>query len=99
MPPGSLPRQHKDPKGKSGSYWQISDIRAMKSHTEYGRQECVADICRQIAAYKLFRKLTEQWIEVSIEGANSKTQIAKNVGSEYKRSRYSQDLQYNGILR
>ena len=34
MRPGSLTRQYKDPKGKSGAYWQISYTRAMTSHTE-----------------------------------------------------------------
>jgi len=82
MRPGSLTRQYKDPKGRSGSYWQISYTRAMKSHTEYVRQECVADIRRQIAAYKRFKNLTEQWIDVSIEASKLKMQIAKKVGSE-----------------
>lgn len=80
MRPGSLTRQYKDPKGKSGSYWQISYTRAMKSHTEYVRQECVVDIRRQIAAYKRFKNLTEQWIDVSIEASKLKMQIAKKVG-------------------
>ena len=69
MRPGSLTRQYKDPKSKSGSYWQLSYTRAMKSHTEYVRQECVADIRRQIATYKRFKTLTEQWIDVSIEAS------------------------------
>ena len=54
----------------------------MKSHTEYVRQECVADVRRQIAAYKRFKTLTEQWIDVSIEASKLKMQIAKKMGSE-----------------
>ena len=82
MRPGSLTRQYKDPKSQCGSYWQISYTRAMKSHTEYVRQECVADIRRQIGAYKRFKTLTEQWIDVSIEASKLNMQIAKKVGSE-----------------
>ncbi|MBE3123655.1 MAG: hypothetical protein IMZ65_02500 [Planctomycetes bacterium] len=81
MRPGSLTRQYKDPKGKSGAYWQISYTRAMKSHTAYVRQECVADIRRQITAHKRFKTLTEQWIDVSIEASTLNMQIAKKVGS------------------
>ena len=77
MRPGSLTRQFKDPKAKSGPYWQISYTRAMKSHTEYVRQECVADIRRQIAVYKRFKTLTEQWIDLSIEASKLAMQIAK----------------------
>jgi hypothetical protein len=54
----------------------------MKSHTEYLRQECVADIRRQTTAYKRFKTLTEQWIDVSIEASKLNMQLAKRVGSE-----------------
>ena len=77
MRPGSLTRQYKDPKGKSGPYWQISYTRAMRSRTEYIRQNCVADIRKQIAAYKRFKKLTEEWIELSIEASKLHMQIDK----------------------
>lgn len=82
MRPGSLTRQYKDPKGRSGPYWQISYTRAMKSHTEYVRQESVADIRRQIAAYKRFKNLIEEWIDLSIEASKVNMQIAKKKGSE-----------------
>jgi len=82
MRPGSLTQQYKDPKAKTGPYWQISYTRAMKSHTEYVRQECVADLRRQIAVYKRFKTLTDQWIDVSIEASKLKMQIAKEAGSE-----------------
>ena len=81
MRPGSLTRQYKDPKSQSGSYWQISYTRVMKSHTEYVRQESVPGIRRQIAAYKRFKNLTEQWIDASIEASKLKMQIAKKAGS------------------
>jgi hypothetical protein len=82
MRPGSLTRQYKDPKDKRGAYWQLSYTRAMQSHTEYVRPDCVADIRRQIAAYKRFKTLTEQWIDMSIEASRLTLQRAKKKGSE-----------------
>ena len=57
MRPGSLARQYKNPKGKSGPYWQISYTRNMKSKSDYVRADSVPDIRIQIAAYKRFKKL------------------------------------------
>lgn len=75
--PGSLTRQYKNPKEKSGPYWQISYTRAMKSRTEYVRQECVADIRKQIAAYKRFKSLTDEWIDLSIDASKLNMHIDK----------------------
>lgn len=65
--PGSLSRQYKDSKNKTGAYWQISYTRQMRSRTEYVREEWVPEIRRQIANHKRFRKLIDQWIELDIE--------------------------------
>ena len=67
MRPGSLTRQYKDPQHQTGAYWQISYTRRMKSRTEYVRPEWVKDIRRQTAAHKRFKRLVDQWIELSIE--------------------------------
>lgn len=82
MRPGSLSRQYKDPKARSGPYWQISYTRNMRSHTEYVRQDCVAVVRKEIAAYKRFRKLMEEWIELSIEDSKSRMKVDKKTGSE-----------------
>jgi hypothetical protein len=67
MRPGSLTRQFKDPQRKVGAYWQISYTRQRKSRTEYVRQEWVPQIRRQIAAHKRFKRLVDQWVDLSIE--------------------------------
>ncbi len=67
MRPGSLTRQYKDPKTRSGPYYQLSYTLGMKSRTEYIRRECVGDIRRQIRNYKRFKRLSGQWIAQSIE--------------------------------
>jgi len=77
MRPGSLTRQYRNPKERGGAYWQISYTRQMKSHTEYVRPEWEPDIRKQIATYKRFTRLVEQWIDLSIEHSKLRMQIAK----------------------
>ena len=67
MRPGSLTRQYKDPKHHAGAYWQISYTRRMKSRTEYVRQEWVTELRRQIVTHRRFKRLVDQWIDLSIE--------------------------------
>jgi hypothetical protein len=67
MRPGSLTKQYKDPKNRTGAYWQNSYTRQMKSRTEYVRKECVKELRHHIANHKRFKRLVEQWIELSIE--------------------------------
>ena len=67
MRPGSLTRQYKNPQEQTGAYWQISYTRNMKSRSEYVRQECVAEVGKEIAAYQRFKRLTEEWIDLAIE--------------------------------
>ena len=77
MRPGSLTRQYKDRQHKAGGYWQISYTRRMKSRTEYVREEWTAEIRRQIATHKRFKRLVDQWIDLSIEHSRLTMQIAE----------------------
>jgi hypothetical protein len=77
MRPGSLTRQYKDRKNKTGGYWQISYTRQMKSRTEYVREEWVPEIRRQIATHKQFKRLIDQWIDLDIERSKLTMQIAE----------------------
>ena len=77
MRPGSLTRQYKDPKSQSGSYYQLSYTRDMKSRTEYIARECLPDVRRQIANYKRFKALSAQWIALSIEHSRLKMKLAR----------------------
>ena len=76
MRPGSLTRQYKDPQHHTGAYWQISYTRQMKSRTEYIRQKSVKEIRRQIATHKRFKRLVDEWIDLSIEHSRLTMQIA-----------------------
>ena len=77
MRPGSLTRQYKDRKNKTGAYWQISYTRRMKSRTEYVREEWTAEIRQQIATHKRFKRLVDQWIDLSIERSQLTMRIAE----------------------
>jgi intergrase/recombinase len=77
MRPGSLTRQYKDPKGKTGPYYQLSYTRDMKSRTQYVPRDCVSDLRRQIANYKRFKSLTEKWIDLSIECSRLKMKLQR----------------------
>src|SRR5271155_3795911 len=81
MRPGSLTRQYKDPQNHTGAYWQISYTRRMKSRTQYVRQECVKELRRRIATHKRFKRLVDQWIDLSIEHSRLTMQMEKWRGS------------------
>jgi hypothetical protein len=76
MRPGSLTRQYKDPQHHTGAYWQISYTRQMKSRTEYVRKEYVKEVRRQTVTHKRFKRLVEQWIDLSIEHSRLTMKIA-----------------------
>lgn len=77
MRPGSLTRQYKEPKTKSGPYWQISYTRNMRSKSDYVRSDCVAEIRNEISAYKRFKKLMDEWIDLGIEASKLRMKIDK----------------------
>ena len=77
MRPGSLTRQYKDPEHHAGAYWQISYTRQMKSRTEYVRLEWVTELRRQIVTHRRFKRLVDQWIDLSIEHSRLTMQIAE----------------------
>ncbi len=80
MLPGSLTLQYRDPENGTGAYWQISYTRAMKGRSEYIRREWVTEIRKQIATHKRFRRLIDQWVDLSIEHSKLTMQIAKTKG-------------------
>jgi len=77
MRPGSLTRQYKDPETGSGPYYQLSYTLDMKSRTEYIRREWVSDIRHQISNYKRFKKLSGEWIDLSIEHSRLAMKLAR----------------------
>jgi hypothetical protein len=65
--PGSLNQQFKDRKEKTGAYWQLNYTHKMKTYTEYVRPGVLPEIEKETSEYKIFKKLLEQWIDLSIK--------------------------------
>jgi hypothetical protein len=49
----------------------------MKSRTEYVRKEYVKEVRRQTVTHKRFKRLVDQWIDLSIEHSRLTMQIAQ----------------------
>ena len=77
MRPGSLTYQYQRPKEKKGGFYQISYTYRMKSKTEYVKAEFVKDLKKQIATYKRFKKLMQQWVDLAIRHSQMKIKLAK----------------------
>ena len=77
MRPGSLTRQyHFLSKDRKYPYYQISYTRDMKSHTGYLRKELVDDTKKQIKNYRIFKSLIKRWVDLAIQHAKIKIDIA-----------------------
>ena len=75
MRPGSLTQQSRG--GKIAVYYQLSYTHKMKGKTEYIRSEFVEDVAKEIAEYKRFRELIDEWISLAIERSKIKMDLAK----------------------
>jgi hypothetical protein len=64
MRPGSISVQTRK---WGGEYGQLSYTHCGKGHTEYVPEERRKEVERQTANYKKFRKITQEWIELSME--------------------------------
>ena len=71
--PGSITEQYKNPKKKTGGYYQLNYMHRMESKSEYVRPELIKTLEKQTADYKKFKKLIERWIALGIE--HSRTAI------------------------
>lgn len=79
MRPGSINEQFKDPKSKSGPYYQLNYTHKMKTRTEYIRKKNLGILRREVEEYQRFRILIDEWIALGIQA--SKIRIKKmNLG-------------------
>ena len=70
MRPGSLSTQTRS---WGGQYCQLSYTHLGKGHTQYIPQERVKEAKRQLANYRKFRDLTQEWVTLAIELCKLKT--------------------------
>lgn len=52
---------------KHGPYYQISYTRKGRSKTEFVKSEDVKEVRLQLKNYQLFKKLIDEWVELSLD--------------------------------
>jgi hypothetical protein len=89
MRPGSLSKQFnvcgkagcrcKDPQNpqRHGPYYQLSWVHRGKSTTQFIRRPFLAQVRAEIGTYNRFRKLTDQWVNLSLRIAQAKLLAAR----------------------
>jgi hypothetical protein len=89
MRPGSLSKQMRKSKDKYGAYWHLSYSHRGKGHTQYIRDELVAQIKAETANFRRFRTLVDRLVTLSIALSQAKIEIAKRDASEALKTRQS----------
>lgn len=82
MRPGKLTCQYKDPKNKTGPFWQLSYTHKMKSKTEYVRPQFLKMIELQTDNFRQFKALVDEWIDLSVERSKMEIDLIKRNASE-----------------
>ena len=77
MRPGSLTCQYQFPQHKKRAYHQISYTYKMKSRTDYVQPIFVGQLQKEIAAFKKFKKLVDEWVGLAIEYSKLKIALEK----------------------
>ena len=77
MRPGCLALRYKKPKLKQGPYYQLSYTHRMQHKTECVRPDLVPQIQQELAEYRRYRRLNQQWVELSLQLSRLKMQAAK----------------------
>ena len=94
MRPGSLSKQYSvcgkpgcrcvDPSRprKHGPYYQLSYVHRGKSTTQFVRMAFLSEVKAQLANYKRFRRLVDQWVHVSLELSRGRLEELKRSVSD-----------------
>jgi hypothetical protein len=77
MRPGKLTRQYKDPKARTGAYWQLNYTYRMKSRTEYVRPESLGRIKKENGAFKRFKAMVDALISLELRISTLKSELEK----------------------
>lgn len=99
MRPGSLSQQYSacqkpgckcvDPVNprKHGPFYQLSYSHQGKSTTQFVRPQFVAEVRRQLATYKRFKTLTQEWVALALELSKARMEEARSVALKPPRTR------------
>jgi len=72
MRPGSLTRQFRNPKDRTGGYYQLSYTRRSRSRSEH-----VRTMRDEIKAYQRHRKLDGELVELCVELSKAKIELLR----------------------
>jgi hypothetical protein len=81
MRPGSLTRQYRNPKEKTGEYYQLSYTRLSRSRSEHVWPEHVQMMRAEIKAYQNHKKLSGELIELCIDLSKAKIALLRETSS------------------
>ncbi len=88
MRPGTLSVQYRDPKVRKKPFNQISYTHKGKSRSEYVRAQNLETLRRELSAYKTFRNIVEEIIDLSIKASrarcNTRTRQEQPGRSQYR---------------
>jgi hypothetical protein len=88
MRPGSISEQYnvcgnptckcKDPEQpkKHGPYYQLSYTHQGRSTTEFIKKESVSEVRQQLENHRTFRRLTKEWVDLSVKIARQRKKEA-----------------------
>ncbi len=94
MRPGSLSKQYTvcgkpgcrcvDPKEprKHGPYYQLSFVHQGKSTTQFIRPPFIPEVKVQLANYKRFRDLVDEWVHLALQHSRLRLEELKRAGAE-----------------
>ena len=74
---------------KLGPFYQLSYKHGGKSTTQFIRPQFVPEVQKQLATYKKFIALTQQWVSLALELSKLELQEARLATPKHTRSRHS----------
>ncbi len=81
MRPGSLSKQYRDSKKKTGEFYQLSYTHQSRSKSELVRPEHVKIVKAEIKEYAKHKKICGELIELCIEHSKAKLKLLKEASS------------------
>ncbi len=82
MRPGSLTKQYRNSKEKTGEFYQLSYTHLSRSRSELIRPEHVKIIRAELKEYQKYKKLCAELIELCIELSKAKLKLLKENASK-----------------
>jgi len=93
MRPGSISKQYsvygksgcrcqdEEQPRKHGPYYQLSYVHRGKSTSQFIRPQFLPEVKKQLVNYKRFRKLIDEWVELSVQYGRARLEELKQAAS------------------